>query len=211
MQVLPVPCPSCGAVMDVPVWTSANASRHPEIADAVLAGTFHVATCPSGHATVIEREVLYTDLDRGVFIGVFPRQDRGDVARCVRIVEDAFLGAVGENAPEPVLGWAGTIRRRVVFGYDELREKVLCFRHDLDDRLLESWKAAWTTLSGTRAELRLVDVQDGTLILASCAADDTVLEHLAVPRAHVDQLRGLTEAPRRLPQLFDSIHVHYQP
>ena len=45
-----------------------------------------------------------------------------------------------EEGPEFVRAFGETIAIRLVFGLEELREKVLCRIHDLDDRVVEAMK-----------------------------------------------------------------------
>lgn len=208
-----VPCGRCGATLTLALAASANASRDPAIAEAIRAGTFHVATCACGGRVVVETEVLYTDLDRGWFIGVFPRAAAAEAVARERDVEAAFVDAIGANAPPAVLGWAGTVRRRVVFGYDALREKVLCADLGLDDRLLEAWKGAWLVLtraSGAAvADLRLVGVAQDRLVLIGFAEGDRPVTRLEIPIDEVRALRGRPEPVRTQPWLFDRLWVHH--
>lgn len=211
--VIEVPCGRCGATLRLVVTPSANASRYPAIAAAIREGRFHVATCACGGRVGVETEVLYTDLDRGWFIGVYPRAAAARSEACERELEHAFVGTLGADAPPAVLSWAGTIRRRVVFGYDALREKVLCADHGLDDRLLEAWKGAWLGLTRAGgvpiADLRWVAVAGDRLVLIGFADGDQPVTRLEIPLDEVRALRGRPEPVRTQPWLFDRLWVHH--
>jgi hypothetical protein len=98
--------------------------------------------CPAGHRFVIERELLWTDVSNGWFIAVFPTRNRTRAAEL-----EAWMGRTWERVrdslpPAFARHYDASVRRRVVFGYDELREKVLCARHGLDELALAGTRLA---------------------------------------------------------------------
>jgi len=133
-------CPACGH--SCPIWLpeSVNAATDPQAREALLAGTLMRYPCEAcGESCVIERELLYTDLDRGTFILVFPRAREKEASALADVAREVFRQAV-TGAPRIIAEAYAHIEPRVVFGYDQLREKVVCTEAGLDDRVIEAVK-----------------------------------------------------------------------
>lgn len=187
---VPLPCPSCGHTSTVRLAESANAARHPPFRAQVLAGTFMRFVCEQCHeATVVERELLYTDLPRGQAIGVFPSERRGDGGA----MERGFDTMVDQLALEPGLAGRTLPMRRIVFGYAELREKLICADAGLDDRVVEALKlvllARTTWVSGGSRGLLLVAVEPDQLVFEQVGVTtDSAPVHSRVPREAYERL-----------------------
>ena len=98
-----IQCPACRHEQPVILVESANVERSPAWRERVIDGTF--MSFPCGGCTmriVVERELLYSDLPRGLFIGVFPRERRDRAGDCARLFEEAFRTTFIEQAPAPV-------------------------------------------------------------------------------------------------------------
>jgi hypothetical protein len=133
----------CGAPVRVFVATSVNAVRHPHMREAIIKRTFHVFECGACHAPVgIEKELLYIDLARGEFYGMFPLARASDPAPCARMIADAFETSLGEQTGAAAQQFRAGMRVRVCFGYEELREKIVARDNGLSDLALEILKAS---------------------------------------------------------------------
>jgi hypothetical protein len=204
---------ACGRRALVRVVESANVWRHPAFRDDVLAERFNQTICVGCEAAVsVEIMVLYTDLEHQLFIGVFPRHEAAAVAACSHIVETSFQAAIGD-APRPVRAWGDSVQRRVVFGYDQLREKVLCSYHGLDDRMVEAYKMLTLTLGARTLEpgtvdLRLVDLRGDEAVYHALDARRRPIRELLVQRSTFEHL---ARQPVRalMPGLFSSPYVHH--
>lgn len=212
-----VACPACNAKQMVTVPESANVQRQPDWRDKVLQGTFMRSSCERcGEPFVIERELLYTDLDAGVFIGVFPEQRRDQRASCVQAVEQAFHQAVGNEAPAAVRAGMRHVQPRVCFGYTELREKVLCFHAGLDDRMVEALKLALIPgLVTDQAEFQglvLVAVEDDGSLIFIERPNGTIVQEprfVRVQRPAYDELKSdRARIETLLPPLFADAYVN---
>lgn len=155
---------------------------------------------------MLEQPCLYTDPSRHLQVYVMPSAQRPRHAEHVGMVREVLRQAGGEGAAPIVRAVAATFTIRLVFGYDELREKVLCAEHGLDDRILEVVK------------LRLLDEGLwGSIVLFDVASDGL---HFLV--AHRDGVRTvvvehafyrgiLGEEPalsRMFPVLWGGPYVH---
>jgi hypothetical protein len=137
-----VSCPRCERPVLVTLVESANVVRMPHFRDEVLSGTFMSQRCDHcGLAFRVEQELLYTDLPRGVFIMMFPRSERGRWRELEEVARAVHRQTLVDEPPAAVRELFAGVVPRLVFGFDELREKVLCDLHGLDDRLLELLKA----------------------------------------------------------------------
>lgn len=210
----------CGAPVRVFVATSVNAERHPNMREAILRRTFHVFECGACHQPLgIDKELLYIDLSRREFYGVFPLAAAADPEPCARQVAAAFETALGEGAGAPARSLAAGMRVRVCFGLEELREKLVARAAGLSDLALEVLKAdilvANPDLEALGIQtLRLEAVgQDGNLgLLLEQAGDPPRLlqdRALTVERAAYDVFDAMPwEALRaRLPGIASGPHV----
>jgi hypothetical protein len=92
---------------------------------------------------VVETELLYTDYEQRLFAAVFPRERRANISECEMLIESTYQQVFLQEAPAFArVALGGELSRRVVFGYEELREKVVCFGADLDDHIIEAVKIA---------------------------------------------------------------------
>jgi hypothetical protein len=138
---VPLTCQRCGHGFLAAIADSIGANRAPWLLDAILDGSFHRFSCPNCQFTVqIEKEILFTDFARGHWIGVFPPPDEPRFRECGDLVTSTFSEALLDKAPPLVRTWAPSFRVRVVFGVPELREKLLLWHNELDDRVIEILK-----------------------------------------------------------------------
>jgi hypothetical protein len=125
-------------------------------------------TCVScGTSFVVEADLLYTDYEQRLFIGVFPRERRANAAECEALLEDTYQRVFVNEAPAFArVAVNGELQRRVVFGYEELREKVVCFSAGLDDHIIEAIKLALFKSNQERLPLSLQSCDDNYLWFA---------------------------------------------
>jgi len=165
-----IECPACGTRQTMNVVKSANVARMPDVKRQLLEHEFMRLPCRSCECVLeIERDLLWVDFDQKLMVVCFDPADSGDIAACEADAIEVFRHAAWEHCP-PVVRQLGTeISLRVVFGYDELREKVLCWEHGLDDKILEYLKLSMLVAhpewqGGGFAGLRLVEVRSETLV-----------------------------------------------
>lgn len=210
----------CGAPVRVFVATSVNAERHPHMREAILRRTFHVFECGACHRPIgIDKELLYIDLARREFYGVFPLAAASDPEPCARQIADAFETALGAGAGESVRPLAEGMRVRVCFGLEEVREKIVARASGLSDLALELLKADVLAGNPDLAQLgiqtlRLEAVgEDGGLgLLLEQAGDPPRLLHdraFTVARDVYDVFGNMTweQLIARLPGIASGPHV----
>ena len=215
-----VACPFCGTRQVVLIAESANVQRAPAWRHAILDGSFHRFSCAAcAQAFRVERDTLYSDLASGLLIGSFSPTRRGECAALEETLATTWAQIVLTETPAGVRETFAGPGPRVVFGLAALREKVVCFGHRLDDRLLEASKLALLEGIPGRAEAGVcdlvllgVDPVADTLELQPVGADGAAAgDHLV--RAPMAMLRDL-ERTRHivqglLPQLFAGLWVHW--
>lgn len=138
-----VACPACQQVAVHTVAHSINASRAPHMRQAIVDGTFQRVRCESCAAIfTIEWPFLYIDFDRKHWFGVFSEIDEPRFAELEDEPAEAYELCAGKDAPEAARAEAASMRVRTVFGFEALREKLLCMDAGLDDVSLELCKLA---------------------------------------------------------------------
>lgn len=186
-----VPCPHCGVEEERAVVDSVNAARQPELVRAILAGRFHVFTCGGcGGEFVVDRPLIYIDLEARHWVHVFGRADERSWATCEAEADDLFERATsGHPAFQQE---RPAVAQRTVFGLGALREKIVALRAGLDDAALEALKLDMLrrteSFSWRRdAPVRLVSVDDAELAFEQSGGDEVVV---TVPRAWLDHIAG---------------------
>ncbi|HJU22718.1 MAG TPA: CpXC domain-containing protein [Casimicrobiaceae bacterium] len=201
-----IACPSCGKGQAVLAVESANVRRFPEFRRRLLDGTFMRFDCTGcTERFIVERDLLWTDLDAGLLIAVFPQTERERALELSHIVEDVYDRAFVREPPAVVRASVPELRCRVVFGYEELREKIVCFDGGLDDRILEALKLAIMEAQPNiyRPSLQAVDEQ--ALWFAGVGSN---AQPFAVDRRAYEAMRADEPALRiLLPGLFAGAHV----
>src|SRR5262245_16001702 len=126
---------ACGNELEVSLARSVNVRRSPALREKILSGEFHSFTCPAcKQKLTVERPFAYSDPARRSLFLVCPRSERHTWRKGSR-----DLKAAAEQA-EAILPGSSNKNRRVVFGLDELREKLLAQQFGIDDRLVELLK-----------------------------------------------------------------------
>jgi len=200
-----VRCPACGLVQTARLAHGAHIARAPEIRDQIFARTFHVVTCRCAQVFVVQRPLIYTDMDRKHWIQVALPEERARWPEYETAVDGVFARAF-TGAPIARELAAG-MRRRLVFGLEALREKLVVWAANLDDRAIECVK-----LELVRREPALAHC---TLIVDAVADDHAITLHvdgartIEVAGALVEELDADRRLPARFPELFGGRYVAF--
>jgi len=128
----------CGHAIQTELAVGINVGRAPALRQKILDSDFHKVKCDrcNKHFTV-EKEFFYVDFTRNTFIRVSPSSKNHkykDYSKELHELTDKHI-------PVNLLPQISNKRHlRVVFGLDELREKVLAQEANLDDRMVEFLK-----------------------------------------------------------------------
>jgi hypothetical protein len=195
-------CPACSAELTARLAHGVHVARAPEVRAQVLERSFHRVVCACGEVFRARRAVVYTDVDRKQWIQVALDDERPiwpelEVATST-LFERAFTGS--PLAREVREG----MRLRLVFGYEELREKLVVWAAALDDAVVECLKlrAIERRPELARGTLVVDRVDHGALVLVPEGHDAIVVDADAVAAAHAD-----TRLPPRFPELFAGRYV----
>ena len=166
-------CPECGAAVDVRVADSLNANRLPEARQWVLERTLFQLPCACGHTVTAIHPFLYADFDRGLWIQVLPEDQRPAYHASEREVLAAYRAAFDPaHGPNFISALGALVAPRVVYGYEELREKIVAADARHDDALVEALKLE--VLAGQPELLRR-----GVALLTLDAVDERALSFRA--------------------------------
>lgn len=173
----------------------------------VLEGTFMRFDCVGcKRPFIVEMDLLYTDFDGRLLIDVFSRARRDEAARCEALVDETYETVFVREPPATVRAVLGEFTRRIVFGYEELREKVVCFSAGLDDRILEAVKLMLKQADRSLVQrLSLQAVDDESLWLARVGVQGPLLR---VPKEVYAEAAGdVTRIASLLPGLWTGHYV----
>jgi hypothetical protein len=120
-------CPTCRRSSHAGLWESINADLDPGMREQVLNGRAFTFVCPScGSRETLTYASLYHDPTRKFMVWWMPEANDMEEQDLARMNSD----------PAQMLGY----RLRVVSTLSRLREKILIFEHQLDDRAVELLK-----------------------------------------------------------------------
>lgn len=180
---------SCGEPLEVLLADSVNAGRIPESREKILNGDFHRTSCEAcGRQFTVEKPFHYTDLERNTFFLVRPRGERhqwkeasGQLDRAVAWVPESLSKHKDRNL-------------RVVFGMDELREKLVAQDAGIDDRTVELLKVLIIyehpfLIQKPRLRLVLADISDDSFDFIASYEHSPGQFRVSLPRWIVDELQ----------------------
>jgi CpXC motif protein len=214
-------CVDCGAAVAVRVADSLNANRLPEARQWVLDRTLFHAACPCGRTVTAIHPFLYVDFDRGLWIQVLPEDQRPAYHAREPEVRAAYHTAFDPaRGPQFLASLGSLVTPRLVYGYEELREKIVAGDAGLDDALIEALKLE---VLASHREL----LQQGVVLLTLDRADASALRFgayafppghpgervgdVTVPRTIYDAFAGRAAAVRdSYPALFEGVYVNVQ-
>ena len=127
-------CPVCDHRTEAALVNSVNVARFPAFKAKVLDRTLNRVRCPKcGHYFIVEKPFFYSDFKDKRFVAVYPRKERHFHERASEQAADVF-GAFTK------LRYGDASKSRVVFGLEELREKIVAADAEIDDQILELLK-----------------------------------------------------------------------
>jgi hypothetical protein len=136
-----IACRSCGLDVEAVTIESANPVRHPPFQEKLLDRTLQRMTCPHCGAEHLHYErFMWTDLPGRLCVVVLHESERMEWPLLETDARRVLSGPLLEEGPLFVRELGATLAIRLVFGLEELREKVLCRIHELDDRIVEAMK-----------------------------------------------------------------------
>ncbi|HUQ06338.1 MAG TPA: CpXC domain-containing protein [Kofleriaceae bacterium] len=207
---------TCGETLHATVVESLNAVNHPELRQEVMDRTLHVFPCGyCGARTMVEHRFLYFDFERRQILGVYLRDDLARARECAEHVMEVYCQRLRDDAPEAVRDLAKDFLVRVVFGYEELREKLVADDAGLSDLVVEALKCE---LIAGDERIRAANVVTLRLDEVTAAGDlafigdwmvpPTVPLEVTVPRAAYEEVAaGRATLLERIPGLASGPHV----
>ena len=119
-------CPGCGAPVSTQMYPAVRADEDTELRDKILSETFFDWCCPEcGYSARFLYPCLYSDRNHGFMVYLLPE---GSPEGPVKLGDD--------------LSSLTQMKKRIVSTDLQLREKILIFEKDLDDRAVELVKYA---------------------------------------------------------------------
>ncbi len=192
-RVRRIPCRECGRPIEAITIESANLMRHPHFQEQLLERRLLRIACPRCGAEHLHFDrFMWTDLPGRFCAIVVHESERRDWARLEPDAHDAIAMPFAEGPPI-VRELGQSLSIRLVFGLDELREKVTCRIHSLDDRFVEAIKVDLPYGSSLETV-----TDEGHLIF------DDGNRHVEVTRERYDAVAGRhAELAPLLPGIFD--------
>lgn len=135
-----VQCPRCATELAARIALGVHVTRVPQVRQQILDRTFHALACSGCQAELqIEQPFIYTDFGRNQWLLVATPADRRQWQDWEQRLERDLARAFEHGSPlAHDLG--KQLLARVVFGYEELREKLVIWSANLEDAVVECLK-----------------------------------------------------------------------
>ena len=200
----PVRCPHCTLDQPARLAHGVHVARAPEVRDQLFARTFHAITCRGCAAVfVAQRPLIYTDMDRKHWVQVALQDERPRWPELENTVEAVYERAFTGSPLAREL--SDRMKLRLVFGLEELREKLVIWAANLDDASVECLKIELIRRDPALAHR--------SLVVDTVAADHAMSiridgdESLLVDGATVDTFDEDRRLESRFPELFGGRYV----
>jgi hypothetical protein len=192
-QNVTLTCPACGVSSPYDLRTTVNVDEEPKLLDAIRSFDVQRVRCAScDEAFIAEAPFLFVWPSRGLLVQVNPRQE---LSRWREI--EATLARYDDKLIIPERPVEETVRR-LVFGLNQLNEKIFCFERSLDDRLIEPLKLALLNANkdleariiGTTADIYTegLDANDIVFLAVYNQDDKPQKAQVRVPKKFYDKL-----------------------
>lgn len=212
-----VRCPACGAEQEEKVFVSVNGARIKTAAQRITEGRWGNVTCLAcGQGYLADPPQLYCDLPGGIWLARYPLGWRGRFAALETEAEATFSKEFLERPPAAIREQAAAVRRRICFGRMQFVEKLLAWRHGIDDRLLECLKLGLSRdllnhlfTHGPWEWLLTAVGEEGLEVIAVTVADQRPIYQSMVPHEELRRMESLLpQYEARFPELFGRAYVH---
>lgn len=197
-----IACPHCGKSSRRNVAESLNLGRSPHLAEPILDGSFQTFRCEScNQQVVIDHPMMVIDFDRRWWLAHYPRAWEQSWEAGERHSDATYQDTMVTYAPPIVAELREGLQRRVVYGLDALREKLVAWGAGLDDRWLElvkldAWRAEPRLAFRPDARPRLFAANDATLDFWATSVEGTA-KVLRVERVRYEATRETADVTRR--------------
>ncbi|MCR8827337.1 CpXC domain-containing protein [Pseudosulfitobacter koreensis] len=191
------PCPNCGTIAEMEVFSSVNGDRRVDLTEAILAGTIQSYTCTKCETTFrIEPSINYLSVGEGLWMMARPLAAMAHWKDEEEIANASFDEAYGSGAPDAAKEIGELLTVRLSFGWPAFREKVLIAQHGLQDVTVEMMKLAILRTRPANplapgVELRLLNVRSDQFEMGWInAITNEPLELFTAQKALYDEVDG---------------------
>lgn len=130
-----ITCPRCKKASEFAIWESINVKLCPEAKERVITGDLFQFECPDCHTKMrVSYPTLYHDPEKKYMIYCIPAG--ADPKKSAELTDSAEKTMAANRENKAMAGY----RYRMTDSVNALREKVLLFENDLDDRVVEIMK-----------------------------------------------------------------------
>ena len=188
---------SCGNTFTANLARSINAGRTPAIREKIIHGDFHQINCSRcGRRQAVESPFFYIDLSRHAIYHVRQRSERYNFRR-----DSTRLGRAADAVPAYLASGAPR-QLRVIYGLDELREKLVAQDAGLDDRVVELLKIFALhehpfLMQQPRLLMHLTAVDAASVDLVAYHQHGTEKFKVSLPRTVADNIVGREKELRK--------------
>lgn len=206
----PVPCPKCGTENRFQAISILDVDDQPDWRDKIVKRTLSLAACKQCRTKYRgPPKFTYFDREHDQWIGAFPWEARDDWRESEQQAQSLFDVYLNSDTSLSERMHAAPVQRRVTFGWEALREKVVAARRRIDDVSLEllKWELRQPP-SGVEDDFRLLEADDSKLIFGRVVrAREEIVEQIAVPRPQFDAVSTNADLRKLREQLSQSAYV----
>jgi hypothetical protein len=189
-----LPCPRCGARTRFWAISVIDADDQPDWRDKIVDRTLSQEACGNcGTLFRMQPAFAYFDRAHDQWIGAFPWDERDHWRECEQRAQSLYEVYLHADTAMSARMREAPLNRRVTFGWEALREKIVAAGRGLEDVTLELAKQKISRKSRSPADddsdLRLLDADAEELVLGRVVrAAEAIEEQWSIPRAEYDKL-----------------------
>lgn len=208
-----LPCPKCGTRTRFWLIAVIDVDDQPDWRDQILDRTLSREACENC-GTLFRNQPSFAFFDRAhdLWIGAFPSERRDEWRESEQQAQSRYDIYFQADTSMSARMHEAPLNRRVTFGWEALREKIVAARHGLDDVSLELLKhdigPPQTGRTDESSDLRLLDADATQLTLARVMPrTDEIVEPMAIPLARYHAARDAPVHARLRDELSQGMYV----
>ncbi len=180
-------CPNCSEENEVILWEKVNVDMNPDLKEKLFTEEINNLVCKKcGFVSRIDIPLYYNDTKRKFFIYLIPDFpiDKKEEGKLLSNLREKTLN---------ILDSGYNNRKRIVFEYYNLLEKVLIFDAQLDDRVVEGCKIlARTQLKLLEGRAAFDKIENDELVFNFFEKEDLeATKNFSVPKAMYNEIKEL--------------------
>jgi len=186
-----IPCPRCGTENHFQTISVIDVDDQPDWRDEIIERTLSQKACKNcGTSYRKQPKFSYFDRKHDQWIVAFPWEKRDEWRESEQQAQSLYDAYFHADTSMSARMREAPLNRRVTFGWEALREKIVVAERSLDDVRLELLKRELQQRPSRTNDddVRLLDADEAELILGVIPPSEGIVERMTIPRGRYDAI-----------------------